>query len=295
MILRLVLLLAAMLAAAAPAVAQTFTLRFANEDRRVHLLAPPLARDGASALLILLHGRYGTGEQILRQAGIGAGSGLIVAAPDGHQRSWASGRGMTPADRAGIDDVAFLRQVVAEIGRRRRIDPARIYVAGMSNGGFMAARLACEAPDLVAGIAIIGATTGEGTAAACPPARPVSVLLIHGTQDRLIGADGNARRAIGRIMGAREAAAFWARREGCAAAAPRRALPHPGPPDGTTAWRTDFAPCRGAARVAFIEVQGGGHVWPGRENRLPERIVGPSTRAVDASEQILAFFGLPRD
>ena len=62
MILRLVLLLAAMLAAAAPAVAQTFTLRFANEDRRVHLLAPPLARDGASALLILLHGRYGTGE-----------------------------------------------------------------------------------------------------------------------------------------------------------------------------------------------------------------------------------------
>jgi polyhydroxybutyrate depolymerase len=291
----LTLALLACLLAAWPAGAQTFSIRFAHAERNVHVLAPRATPRGALPLLILLHGRFGTGEQILRQAGISPGAGLVVAAPDGHQRSWASGRGVTSADRAGIDDVAFLRQVVAEITGRHHVDPARIFVAGMSNGGFMAARLACDAADLVAGIAIVGATTGEGIAASCQPARPVSVLMIHGTQDPLVGADGTAPRAVGRIMGARDAARFWAMRAGCAAAAPPRALPHPGPPDGTSAWRTDYAPCRGSARVAFIEVRGGGHVWPGRDNRLPERIVGPSTRAVDASAEILAFFGLPRN
>jgi len=243
-------------------------------------------------LLILLHGRFGTGQQILREAATGLGAGFVVVAPDGYRRSWASGRGMTPADRDGVDDVAFLRALVGAVAARHPIDPSRVYVAGMSNGGFMAARLACDAPDLVAGIAIVGATTGEGLASGCRPGRPIAVLLIHGTRDPLIGADGTAARAVGRIMGAAEAARFWAMQEGCTAASSPRPLPHPGPPDGTVAWRTDFAPCRGGVRVAFIEIRGGGHVWPGRVSVLPERLVGPPTRAVDATAAILDFFQL---
>jgi polyhydroxybutyrate depolymerase len=276
---------------AAAARAETITLRDGAEARGVEVLAP--SADRPLPLLILLHGRFGTGGQILRGSGIRPG-GFIVAAPDGHRRSWASGRGMTPADRDGVDDVAFLRLLVATMASRYRADPARVFVAGMSNGGFMAARLACEAPDLVAGIAIVGATTGEGLARQCRAGRPLAVLLIHGTADPLVGADGTAPRAVGRIMGAAEAARFWAAREGCSAAGLPRPLPHPGPGDGTSAWRTDFAPCRPGARVAFIEVRGGGHGWPGgtRTPRLPESMVGPPTRAVDASAEILAFFGL---
>jgi poly(3-hydroxybutyrate) depolymerase len=118
------------------------------------------------------------------------------------------------------------------------------------------------------------------------------VLLIHGTADPLVGADGTAPPAVGHILGAAEAARFWAGRQGCASASAPRALPHAGRPDGTAAFRTEFFPCRGGARVAFIEIRGGGHVWPGRQNRLPERIVGPPSGAVDASAEILAFFGL---
>ena len=286
--LRLLAALSVLLAAAA-ARAETITLRAGAEARSVEILAP--RADSPLPLLILLHGRFGTGAQILREAGIRPG-GFIVAAPDGHRRSWASGRGMTPADRDGVDDVTFLRLLVATMASRHGADPARVFVAGMSNGGFMAARLACDAPDLVAGIAIVGATTGEGLARQCRPGRPIAVLLIHGTEDRLVGADGTAPRAVGRIMGAMEAARFWAAREGCAGAGTPRPLPHPGPADGTSAWRTDYAPCRPGARVAFIEVRGGGHAWPGSTARLPERIVGPPTQAVHASTEILAFFGL---
>lgn len=289
-------LAAALLAAGTrPGRAETITLRAGGEARTAHVLAPRRDAGSPPALLLLLHGRFGTGEQMLRLAGIDARPGLVVVAPDGHRRSWASGRGMTPADRAGVDDIAFLRALVDAVVARHGADRARVFVAGMSNGGFMAARLACEAPDLVAGIAMVGATSGEGLARGCQAGRPVSVLLIHGTADPLVGADGTAPRAVGRIMGAAETARFWGAQEGCAAAAAPRALPHPGPPDGTAAFRTDFGPCRGGARVAFIEVRGAGHVWPGHALRLPERIVGPPSHAVDASAEILAFFGLARN
>jgi polyhydroxybutyrate depolymerase len=285
-------LAAMLLLRAAPAGAESLALSAGGLARTAEILAPPGAATDRPAALILLHGRLGTGAQILRQAGIGARPGLVVAAPDGHRRSWASGHGETPADLGGIDDIRFLRALIGALVARHGVDPARVYVAGMSNGGFMAARLACEAPDLLAGIAIVGATSGMALAQGCRPGRPVRVLLIHGTADPLAGADGSAPRTAGRIMGAAGAARFWAATQGCTAAAAPRALPHAGAPDGTVAFRTDFAPCRGGARVAFIEIRGGGHVWPGRENRLPARLVGPSSGAVDASREILAFFGL---
>ena len=245
-------------------------------------------------LLILLHGRFGSGEQLWREAAFPRGAGFILVAPDGHRRSWASGRGMTPADREGVDDVAFLRALVDAVAARHPVDRARVAVAGMSNGGFMAARLACEAPELIAGIAIVGATMGDGLPPTCRPGNALSVLLIHGTEDPLVRADGTAPRAVGRIMGAAETARFWARHEGCATARPPRPMPPAGPPDGTTAWLTEFAPCRGGARVAFIEVRGGGHAWPGRVSRIPTRLVGPPSMAVDATAEIVRFFGLSR-
>lgn len=283
-----------LLLAAAPARAETLTLRDGGEARRVELLLPSIPPGRPLPLLILLHGRFGTGAQVLGDSGLRPGN-FILAAPDGYRRSWASGRGMTPADQAGVDDIAFLRALIDEMVQRHGADPARVYVAGMSNGGFMAARLACEAPDLVAAIAIVSATTGQAAAAGCRGSRPVSVLLIHGTADRIIGADGTAPRQVGPIMGAGDAARFWARQEGCAAPVAPRPLPHAGPPDGTAAWRTDFAPCRGGARVSFIEIRGGGHAWPGGQGRLPERLVGPTSRAIDAAAEILGFFGLGRN
>lgn len=289
-------LAAAFLLPAARGMAETIAFAVPGAaPRDVELLLPRQATPGRPALLVVLHGRYGSGAQILRQSGLAARPGLIVAAPDGYRRSWASGRGQTPADREGVDDVAFLRALIGTLVARHGADPARVYVAGMSNGGFMAARLACEASDILAGIAIVGATSGQGLAQGCRGGGAVSVLLIHGTADPLVRADGTAPRQVGPIMGAQQAARFWAAQAGCTGASAPRPLPVAGVPDGSSGQRTDFAPCRGAARVAFIEILGGAHAWPGSAPRRVAGPGGPPSTAVDASAEILAFFGLPRN
>lgn len=289
----LALLLVACVPAEGAEGSETIALRSGGQDRRAVIVATP--SPSPRPVLLLLHGRLGTAEQVVRSAGIVPGGGFILAAPDGYQRSWADGRGATPADRAGIDDVAYLRALVAAIGARHRIDPARIYVAGHSNGGFMAARLGCEAADFVSGIAIVAATTAEPLALRCRPARPVSVLLIHGTADPLTPFAGGPVAGGGVALSAEATLLHWATRAGCSGAPTTTALRHPGPPDGTSARRTEYRACAGGAQVAMIAIAGGGHGWPGgAPSRLPVRMMGPETRAVEASTEIRRFFSLPR-
>ena len=287
------LLLAACVPAEGAAVRETIALRAGGIERRAVIVAT--SSPSPRPLLLLLHGRLGTGEQVIRSAGLAASPGYILAAPDGHDRSWADGRGATPAERAGIDDVAYLRALVAAIGARHRIDPARIYAAGHSNGGFMAARLACEAADMVAGIAIVGATTGEALAARCRPARPVSMLLIHGTADPLTPHTGGPVAGGGVALSAAASLRHRAMLAGCSGAPATRDLPHAGQPDGTLARRTDATGCTDDARVSMIAILGGGHGWPGgAPSRLPLRMMGPPSNAIDASAELRRFFAIDR-
>src|SRR3546814_13756694 len=61
-----------------------------------------------------------------------------------------------PDKSDGTDDVGFLSQLITTATMLRPIDPKRVYLTGMSNGGFMVERLACARPDLIAGAAKIG-------------------------------------------------------------------------------------------------------------------------------------------
>ena len=284
-----ILLLAAVLLPGGAGAQERIALRVGGQERQAVIVASP--SPAPRPLLIMLHGRFGTGEQLLHSSGMSGGPGFVIVAPDGVQRSWADGRGATPADRAGIDDVAFIRALVAAVGARHRLDAARIYAAGHSNGGFMAARLACEAADLVSGIAIVAATIGEPVAQRCQPARPVSVLLIHGTADPLAPYGGGAVAGGGGALPAEAALRLFAARDRCGPAV-MRDLPHPGPADGTSARMIDHTGCVGGARVALISIAGGGHGWPGGTSRLSGRMIGPPTRAVNANVEIIGFFGL---
>ena len=277
---------------ASPALAQErIALVAGGMERQALLLA--VRSPAPRPLLILLHGRFGSGAQVIRSSGLNPGAGFILAAPDGVQRSWADGRGATPADRMGVDDVGFLRALVATIAARHRLDPSRIYVAGHSNGGFMAARMGCEAADMVAGIAMVAASVGQSVAMRCRPARPVSALLIAGTADPLVPFGGGIVRDGGPVLAAEAATRLFAARVGCGAGAPR-ALPHAGPPDGTSARMTDYAPCPGGTRVALIAILGGGHGWPGGATPMRARMAGPPSGAVEASAEIRRFFALGR-
>src|ERR1700678_935046 len=134
----------------------TEELRVGDRDRTFTIRLPRAQRDDRPAPLVLvLHGNdpNATGQMMSdwttfdRQADAW---GWPIAYPDGFEGSWADGRGVTRAEAAAVDDVAFLRALIDWSAQRCGTSPDRSVVAGMSNGAFMAHRLALEASDRVA-------------------------------------------------------------------------------------------------------------------------------------------------
>ncbi|MDN8872721.1 prolyl oligopeptidase family serine peptidase, partial [Staphylococcus aureus] len=70
----------------------------------------------------------------------------------------------------------------------------RVYATGMSNGGMMAYRLACEASDIFKAIA---AVAGTDNTLSCTPAKPISILHIHAKDDdHVLFAGGAGKEAF---------------------------------------------------------------------------------------------------
>ena len=172
-------------------------------------------------LLIVLHGYSGTGsgvDEYFHLAAAADARGYVYAYPDGATDSrgnqfWNATDACCNFSRAGVDDVAYLTSLIAEIQAKLAIDPKRIAFVGHSNGGFMTYRMACEQAGLVAAIvSVAGATFADRSD--CAPSEPVSVAQVHGTADDTIDFDG------GRINGAaypaaRTTAETWATYDGC--------------------------------------------------------------------------------
>ena len=114
--------------------------------------------------------------------------GFIAVYPQGYGNTWNSGpRCCSPANRDGIDDVGFLTAVIDEVAARHPIDRAAVFANGMSNGGYMSARLMCDAPDaFVAAASVTGAGPWEDFTANCNLDRPYPYMHIHGTFDFVV-------------------------------------------------------------------------------------------------------------
>src|SRR5579863_433219 len=111
---------------------RTFPAGGAQRSYLLHL--PPqyaqLAPGQRLPLVLALHGRLGDGPRMARLTHLSAVAdqhGFAVVYPDGVRRSWADGRGVTPADRAGVDDVAFLSSLLASLTQQYALDPRRVY------------------------------------------------------------------------------------------------------------------------------------------------------------------------
>lgn len=114
---------------------------------------------GSVPLVLVLHGRGGTGPGTANLTGfdeVADENGFVVAYPTGVDNQWNYVEGI-PGYALQTPDTLFMRAVVAELSARYPIDPAKVYVAGFSNGGYMAQHLACKATDLFAAYASVGA------------------------------------------------------------------------------------------------------------------------------------------
>jgi polyhydroxybutyrate depolymerase len=153
----------------------------------------------AYPLIIVLHGSSGNADDIhatTNMDSVREANRTIVAYPNGV----GGGGGLYPTDwnacgccgasgRKNIDDVGFIKAVLTEISAKMPIDPHRVYVAGFSDGGRMAYRLACE---MSTQIAAIGVVSGSLKSDDCAPAKSVAVLAIHGTDDPTVPIDEDA-------------------------------------------------------------------------------------------------------
>jgi polyhydroxybutyrate depolymerase len=191
-------------------------------------------------LVLVLHGADGSGQQVERQSGFDGQAdrwGWIAAYPDGVADGWEP---FGCCHHAGADDVAFIADAGDRLERSDAIDPGRVFVTGISRGGMMAYRLACELSSRVTALAPIEGnmadSTGHAGTVPCRPERRVSVLAVHGSHDLEIPIDGGRSRvSVEEVSYAplTDVIAAWRRLDGCGTAASTAASG----PSTTTAWR----------------------------------------------------------
>lgn len=245
-------------------------------------------------VVLALHGATMNGPLMALFTGLNQkadAKGFIVVYPNGTGRMssyyWNAGNCCGPAAKNSVDDVAFIRDVLDDLGRSYPVDPQRIYVTGMSNGAMMAYRLASELSDRIAAVAPVAGTMGTME---CQPTRPVPVLHIHGTEDEYIPFEGGkGSRSISGVChhSVDQSIAAWVRADGCRHEPVVEELPDRAG-DGTRVTRKTYSGETDGAEVVLVVVGGGGHTWPGRDPGTTR--LGRSTRIVSANDLIWEFF-----
>jgi len=260
--------------------------------RRYHVHLPSSYEASNSLpLLIALHGRLGTGKKMIKQTGfngIADREGFIVAYPEGFKRGWADGRGITHADKQGVDDVAFIDKLIKVFQERFSIDSTRIYIAGHSNGGFMAQRLAVERSHKFAAVAVVAASLSEWLASRFTPGRAMPILFIHGTADPVTPYVGGRQPGGARVLSVEDTVKIWAHFNVCNKSPEVQEI-H-GLNNGPLVSVFTYGSCRNHSQVKLYRIEDGGHVWPGEPEDLSSSGVGKLSAGIDASEEIWKFF-----
>jgi polyhydroxybutyrate depolymerase len=267
-----------------------------NRGYRVYVPDSVKAKGGAAPLVLVLQGA-GPGVDIMdltRIADVAEREGFVAAFPNPVGDLWNDGTLKVLGPNAS-SDVSFLRHVVADIDAKvARVDRRRVYAIGLSNGGMMSLRLACEAADLVAGVAAVAAAMPAALADGCRPSAPVSVLVANGTDDPLVPYRGGAVRLLrfmpmGEVLSTDATVALWARLNGCRMAAAPVTLPDYDTRDDSRAVQIDYTGCHGAG-VRLLRIEGGGHTWPGGMQFMPALLIGTVNHDINAGQAAWKFF-----
>ncbi len=211
----------------APLTPGTFDRRFPFQGReRSYLIHIPPGIDTSAPipLVLVFHGGLGNARNALRMTGFNRAAGeagLLVVYPNGSGKrpdillTWNGGGCCGYAAELQVDDVGFVRALIAALDSDFNLDRKRIYATGMSNGTIMSYRLACHAADLFAAIGPVAATQNFD---ACQPSEPVSIIHFHGTADRHApdqGGMGPDPLAGVAFTSVEETIAFWVKRDAC--------------------------------------------------------------------------------
>lgn len=267
--------------------------------KRTYLVHVPKGLDPARSapLVLAFHGGGGDAAFMADDARYGLVSkadaaGFIVVFPSGYSKlpggkfaTWNAGNCCGDARDRNIDDVGFVRALVRQLQATYPVDAQRIYAAGMSNGGMMAHRLACEAADV---FAAVGSVAGTDNTRSCSPSRAISVLHIHAKDDDHVLFEGGAGQGAFRdeskvtsFTSVPQTIANWTARDRCEAQT-SRVLQVSG------AYCEVHSSCAGGSQVQMCVTDTGGHSWPGAD--AVRRGKEPASKALSANDVLWDFF-----
>jgi len=275
--------------------------RYKASQRTFILHVPVNYRPGSPLpLVVVLHGAFSTGKQTETETGFSAladSEGFLVAYPEGIGlfgllQHWNAGHCCGKAADDQVDDVGFVAEVIATVQRRLAVDPARIYLAGMSNGGMLTHRFAAERGVGLAAAAVVSgaigsvAVQGKGSWKLPQPVGAVPMIVFHGLADDSVPANGGVsprKKDERSYLAVSDAIDFWRNADGCGMS-PVETRTHAG-----SVKRLAWAGCRNGSAVEFVLLSGWGHQWPAPwfTDRLA---TDDPLRSFDATRQIWQFF-----
>lgn len=245
-------------------------------------------------LVLMFHGGGGNADNAARTSQMQQQAdrhGLIVVYPNGTGvlketlLTWNTWNCCGYAMQHDVDDVGFVRELIATLKRRYAIDRKRIYATGLSNGAMMAHRIGCELSDQIAAIAPVA---GALNADSCVPRAPVSVVIFHGTADEHVLFEGGRNRkhfpgAKPRVdRSVEHAFTTWAQINGCQPAPP---IQH-----ATNVAKTACIDGIDGAEVVLYAIEGQGHAWPGGRPGIRNGNVDPPSQQISATDVMIEFF-----
>jgi polyhydroxybutyrate depolymerase len=241
-------------------------------------------------LVFVFHGGTGNAESAIRMSGfnqVADQNGFLVAYPNGTGRlsddkllTWNGGTCCGFAQQKNIDDVGFVRALVTDLQSLANIDPKRIYASGMSNGGILSQRLACETADIFAAVAPVAGTLNFSP---CAPSQPISVIEFHGTGDQHIPYDGGfGPESLVDVdfASVQDSIGFWTSFNGCAS--------QPQTDSFDDIKHEVWSGCADSTSVELYTIIDGGHAWPGGAAGRTD--ADPPTQTISASQLIWKFF-----
>jgi polyhydroxybutyrate depolymerase len=273
-------------------------LPFDDADRTFILRVPP-RHNGQTPLplVIMLHGGFGSAVNAARDYHWPAkadAEGFYAVFPDGlgAVQTWNATHCCGFARRNNVNDVGFIRALVAGLRNVLPIDTRMVFATGMSNGAMLAHRLGAEAADVFAAIAPVAGAIGGQVDANSPvvtpatPGGPVSVILFHGTADMSVLYDGGASQspvADGRIdLAVDDAVQFWV------SANQTTTAPVTTTSASGNVIQNHFARQGTTAEVVLYTIVGQGHAWPG--SLQPFAGADPPSTEISATDTIWEFF-----
>jgi len=269
-----------------------FAESFENRNYEIHIgnSAPSKA-----PAVFLLHGGKSDGptlRRMIRFDRLADQYGLVAVYPSAPGKIWNDERGAELGSEAGRDDSAYLARLVRHLGSQGLIDPENTFFAGISNGGGMSLKMACEYPDLVSGIGIIA--TKLFRSLQCDNYRPIPTLFFHGTEDRIsphegrqTGREGFGFKDKGKTFSSRETIEIWRQKNGCSNQAQEYEI-NENESDNSSVRLVEFKSC--SAPLKYYEVISGGHTWPGAREpnkRFLKRLIGTTNQDISANQEMI--------